>query len=292
MAVPSPFFPARGPFSAPTLLALAVLVLNDHVLKASCPSWMTGKASDVAGLFLFPILAGAFGGAHSKAVARGAALAGGAFFALCKLSPELCAFVTEHVARTTADPTDLVALPMLALGVRFAAPIAPRGVTRWRDRIGTVLAAVASMATSAVPPPMRPEAPQAQVLAAPRVCAGLEMLGVEPKGQELIVHVRLTHTSPASTTTPACNVRLLAKVTAKTSDALASTSQARSAPVVVDPGTRVEVAVSVALPYPLACDASFGGDVQAWENEVGYAEGERPAAAVLMGGCVKAVAVP
>ena len=39
-------------------------------------------------------------------------------------------------------------------------------------------------------------------------------------------------------------------------------------------------------------DASFGGDVQAWENEVGYAEGERPAASVLMGGCVKAVEVP
>ena len=111
MAVPS--LPARGPFSAPALGALGVLVLNDHVLKLACPSWITGKASDVAGLFLFPILVGAFGGARSKAVATLAALAGGVFFALCKLSPDACAFVTEHLARTTADPSDLVALPML-----------------------------------------------------------------------------------------------------------------------------------------------------------------------------------
>ncbi|GIG41115.1 hypothetical protein [Cellulomonas phragmiteti] len=38
------------------LVALAVLLLNDHVLKAAAPGWVTGKLSDVAGLAFFPFL--------------------------------------------------------------------------------------------------------------------------------------------------------------------------------------------------------------------------------------------
>jgi hypothetical protein len=37
------------------LLAVAVLVLNDRYLKFACPSWWTGKLSDVSGLFFFPL---------------------------------------------------------------------------------------------------------------------------------------------------------------------------------------------------------------------------------------------
>lgn len=36
------------------LVALAVLIVNDHVLKDAHPSWWTGKLSDVAGLVLAP----------------------------------------------------------------------------------------------------------------------------------------------------------------------------------------------------------------------------------------------
>ena len=39
-----------------TLAAVALLVLNDHVLKAQWLSWWTGKLSDVAGLAMFPLL--------------------------------------------------------------------------------------------------------------------------------------------------------------------------------------------------------------------------------------------
>lgn len=42
---------ARG---AP-LVAVALLVLNDHVLKALAPGFLTGKISDFAGLFFFPL---------------------------------------------------------------------------------------------------------------------------------------------------------------------------------------------------------------------------------------------
>ncbi|GAA3798499.1 hypothetical protein [Cellulomonas soli] len=38
------------------LVSLAVLLLNDHVLKAAAPGWVTGKLSDVAGLAFFPFL--------------------------------------------------------------------------------------------------------------------------------------------------------------------------------------------------------------------------------------------
>ncbi|HVH41981.1 MAG TPA: hypothetical protein VM925_06545 [Labilithrix sp.] len=36
--------------------AIATLVSNDHVLKHAHPSWLTGKLSDAAGLFFFPVL--------------------------------------------------------------------------------------------------------------------------------------------------------------------------------------------------------------------------------------------
>ena len=38
------------------VLALVVLVLNDHVLKQAYPGWVTGKLSDVAGLVVAPLL--------------------------------------------------------------------------------------------------------------------------------------------------------------------------------------------------------------------------------------------
>ena len=38
------------------VLALVMLVLNDHVLKQAWPGWVTGKLSDVAGLVVAPLL--------------------------------------------------------------------------------------------------------------------------------------------------------------------------------------------------------------------------------------------
>jgi len=38
------------------LLALGLLVVNDHVLKATHPGWLSGKLSDVAVLVLLPFL--------------------------------------------------------------------------------------------------------------------------------------------------------------------------------------------------------------------------------------------
>lgn len=42
--------------SWPPLLAVLLLGLNDHVFKALLHTWWTGKLSDFAGLFYFPLL--------------------------------------------------------------------------------------------------------------------------------------------------------------------------------------------------------------------------------------------
>ena len=36
--------------------SVALLVLNDHLLKQAYPGWLTGKLSDVSGLVFFPVL--------------------------------------------------------------------------------------------------------------------------------------------------------------------------------------------------------------------------------------------
>ena len=43
--------------SRTALVAIALLMLNDHVLKVIAPSWLTGKLSDIAGLYFVPYLA-------------------------------------------------------------------------------------------------------------------------------------------------------------------------------------------------------------------------------------------
>lgn len=42
---------------SPVLIGVAVVVLNDHVLKDRYGNWFTGKLSDAAGVFVFPLVA-------------------------------------------------------------------------------------------------------------------------------------------------------------------------------------------------------------------------------------------
>ena len=48
--------PADGLVGVAPMIALAVLVLNDHVAKAAWRGFVTGKLSDIAGLFLAPLV--------------------------------------------------------------------------------------------------------------------------------------------------------------------------------------------------------------------------------------------
>lgn len=56
------------------LTAIAVMLVNDHVLKQCCPSWLSGKLSDVTGLVLCPLLLQAlYECVEARGVARPAA---------------------------------------------------------------------------------------------------------------------------------------------------------------------------------------------------------------------------
>jgi hypothetical protein len=132
-----------------SVLALGLLLLNDHVLKARWPGPLTGKLSDLAGMVLFPVLLvsaaellswlrGRWRGPSERASSH-AIWASGAIFLLVKSVPPAAALAgwvlgaaqwaialpirvaiggpVPGVAQgiIVADVTDLVALPMLVV---------------------------------------------------------------------------------------------------------------------------------------------------------------------------------
>lgn len=113
-----------------SLTAMAVMLLNDLILRRLVPSWWTGKLSDVAYLFFMPFVAAALlawlvpgqGEQHERRVRRlafaGVALA----FTLGKLHPAINSAAGDLIqsllgisVRIVADPTDLLTLPVLGL---------------------------------------------------------------------------------------------------------------------------------------------------------------------------------
>ncbi|WP_437733594.1 hypothetical protein [Sorangium sp. So ce1335] len=123
---PSRFAVLRHPLF---LGALALLVVNDHLLKGAglLPGALTGKLSDLAGLVVAPVLAAALVDARTS---RGRALAFAAVvapFAAIKLSAAAAqllvglvglAGITWHIWQ---DPTDLAALVVLVPAWRLSA---------------------------------------------------------------------------------------------------------------------------------------------------------------------------
>ncbi len=134
--------------------SLAVLVVNDHYLKTAHPSWVTGKLSDLAGLALAPIalvsaieVVGSILGHQPtnrlRAMTTWSLIVGG-LFAMIQTVPAAtnlyatAAGATSRVAMgaigrgaasgpaaVTADLTDLLTLPALAVPVLVALRSAP-----------------------------------------------------------------------------------------------------------------------------------------------------------------------
>lgn len=159
-----------------TMVAAVVLLLNDHLLKQAHPGFVTGKLSDVAGLVVAPPLAALL---LARRADLAVMLATGALFTLVKTT-ETGAQAASHLwtlaagpSRVLADPTDLVALPALALAWwvrRRTLTPAPRprpaagggpvaterwgpGAGRWRAVAGVALAVVAVTASGVYYPP-------------------------------------------------------------------------------------------------------------------------------------------
>ncbi len=157
--------PALAWLASPvTVLALVVLAVNDHVLKQAHPGPVTGKLSDVAGLVAAPALLATVLACLALPRPRETALvATGLGFALVKTVPGATdaanalwtSFgVTTEILR---DPTDLVALPALALAwIAARRTQRPRGLrARARVALGAVvlpLAVVTTAATSCYTP--------------------------------------------------------------------------------------------------------------------------------------------
>jgi hypothetical protein len=107
-----------------TWLCIALLFVNDHILKTVYPSWITGKLSDFAGLFFFPfILAAGLCFPLSKfriSTTRVGQIAfglSGIWFILLKTVPlansltiGLASMLLGFPTKLVIDPTDLIAL--------------------------------------------------------------------------------------------------------------------------------------------------------------------------------------
>jgi len=151
------------------LLSIAILLINDHVLKANYPSWVTGKLSDFAGLLFFPILLSAILNIicrplniSSRPIAMAVFGFTGIWFGLIKIHP-LFGDLTETFlsgllsmrVQIICDPADLIALGMLLPAWKLRATNEKQGSIKNRklSYFALCAASIATLATSPVAPP-------------------------------------------------------------------------------------------------------------------------------------------
>jgi hypothetical protein len=124
--------PGEGLLHPVALAAIAVLAVNDHWGKAAFPGWLTWKLSDFAGLLFFPLLLQGLVELVTRRPDRrvlvASAIATALVFALVKTTPFVEVYrwglgLLQAPIRgawrpvvVVQDPTDLVALPMVAVG--------------------------------------------------------------------------------------------------------------------------------------------------------------------------------
>lgn len=178
-------FPPQRALRHPVFLgALALLVVNDHLLKGSglVPGWLTGKLSDFAGLVVAPIAVAALWSvgrslfarpsdrssrAHDGGTSRHTAVASVSLVAGTFALTELWQPAADAVAavlgglgvasRLWADPTDLVALSILPVTWSLLRPAAvspetaPRTAPATVSRVALAIAVAACIATSPRP---------------------------------------------------------------------------------------------------------------------------------------------
>ncbi|NUP65219.1 MAG: hypothetical protein HOW71_23970 [Nonomuraea sp.] len=140
-----------------TIAGVIVLLLNDHLLKQVSPGFVTGKLSDVAGLVVAPALVALLFGRRADLAAT---VLTGVLFTLVKttgtgadLASQTWTLVAGH-SRVLADPTDLIALPALALAWWVRRRSAESDPRRLRILLVMPLAVLSVAATGAAPPPL------------------------------------------------------------------------------------------------------------------------------------------
>jgi hypothetical protein len=165
-----PLSPARGLLHPAWLVCLALLVLNDHALKGSglLPGVVTGKLSDVVGLFVAPLLFALVLRVRTDGGLVFAHVAVGVVFSAIQLSALAADAWTAATVLVgfpwviTRDPTDLLALPALAASWAVLRPALREPAARLARRSAeTAVAGVGLLACVATsdPDPGPPEGP-------------------------------------------------------------------------------------------------------------------------------------
>jgi hypothetical protein len=122
-------------------LAIAILLVNDHVLKHAVPGFVTGKISDMAGMFAFPLIAVSILDVIAPpklrpvrigpvlvvlltvcvfATTKVTSIGGDVYGSLLGQLRGLGGFFSDHRVNVVRDPTDLIAVPF-AFGAWFYA---------------------------------------------------------------------------------------------------------------------------------------------------------------------------
>jgi hypothetical protein len=147
-----------------SFVSILLLIFNDMLLKHSWPGWISGKLSDLAGLYFFPFLLGVFLSLLSKRldlnpekVGKVSIAVTGVWFALIKLSPaanHLTSRLVEMILGTPStialDPSDLLATGSLIPAWwlwKSIRPVQPK----WSSLLILIVASLATMATSCMP---------------------------------------------------------------------------------------------------------------------------------------------
>jgi hypothetical protein len=158
--------PSRALLHPLWLTSLAVLVLNDHVLKGASilPGVVTGKLSDFAGLAVAPVLLAALVRVRGSRGLRAAHVAVGLVFSAIQLSALAASLWSGAMAAVgfpwviTRDATDLVALPALLLSYHVLRAAMRRPAPTSARRSAELLAAGTGLLCCAAtsPPPGEP----------------------------------------------------------------------------------------------------------------------------------------
>ena len=122
--------PARALLTPTWIIALVLLVANDHWFKGSglLPDLLTGKLSDLAGMLVAPVLLATLLRVRTRRALLACHVAVASVFAGIQLAPGFAAQWSAlmglfgHPWTITCDPTDLVALPLLLLSWALLVP--------------------------------------------------------------------------------------------------------------------------------------------------------------------------
>jgi hypothetical protein len=147
-SAPPPLHPERALVTPIWIAALVLLIVNDHLLKGSglLPGAVTGKLSDFAGLIVAPVLLASVLRVNDRSRLMACHVAVGIVFAGIQVSVPFADRWSSAMGllgypwTITSDPTDLIALPMLAASWWLLLPSMQRPV-----RVGLQQTAVAGL---------------------------------------------------------------------------------------------------------------------------------------------------